>query len=85
MFNATAQQYAAHWATLTSRSAREVYVPEALRAVRVGQRVRLTSGVGQGRTGRVSVIGKHGMIIDTDHNGRTVVPNDAEGTGWERC
>lgn len=85
MFNATAQGYAAHWATMTSRSAREVYVPEALRSVDVGQRVRLTTGPGRGRCGRVSVIGKHGMIVDTDHHGRTVVPKDAEGTGWERC
>ena len=31
MFNATEAGYRAYWATLTDRSEREVYVPEALR------------------------------------------------------
>ena len=31
MFNATEASYRAYWATLTDRSEREVYVPEALR------------------------------------------------------
>jgi hypothetical protein len=85
MLNATAQQYAAHWATLTGRSAREVYVPEALRSVQVGQRVEILEGLGKGRKGRVSVIGKHGVIVDTDHHGRTVVALNREGGGWKRC
>lgn len=85
MFNATAQQYASHWSTLTRKPQSEVYIPEALRSVSVGQRVRITAGASRGRSGRVSVIGKHGMIVDTDNNGRTVVALDAEGTGWERC
>lgn len=85
MFNATAQQYAAHWATLTGRAPRNVYVPEALREVQVGQRVRLTALRHAGEHGRVSVIGRCGVIVDLDNGGRTVVALDREGSGWVRC
>lgn len=85
MFNATAQGYAAHWATMTSRSAREVYVPEALRSVDVGQRVRIETGTYAGVTGYIDTIGRHGAIVTHDSGGRSVVALDRENEGWTRC
>lgn len=85
MFNATARRYAAHWSTLTGRSQREVYVPQALRAVECGQRVRVLTGRYADQWGAVTAIGKHGLIVDLDVTGvRTVVGIVAEGRDWAR-
>lgn len=86
MLNATAKQYTEHWATLTGRAARNVYVPEALRELEIGQRVQVTAGPHAGHFGLVDAIGHAGILVNLERvAGRTVVAKDTEGTRWKRC
>lgn len=86
MFNATAKQYAEHWATLTGRAARNVYVPEALRELEPGQRVQITAGQFAGQFGLIDAIGHAGLLVNLERvAARTVVAKDTEGTRWKRC
>lgn len=86
MLNATAQQYAAHWATLTGRSAREVYVPEAIRTLEPGQKVRITAGPHAGHFGVIDAVGHAGILVNLERvAARTVVAKDTENERWHRC
>lgn len=86
MFNATAKQYAEHWATLTGRRPQEVYVPAALRVLETGQRVHISAGPFTGHYGTVQVIARFGAIVGIEGIGaRTVVALDQEGARWKRC
>lgn len=86
MFNATAQRYAEHWATLTGRAPRNVYVPEALRELKIGQRVQITAGPHAGHFGLIDAIGHAGLLVNLERvAARTVVAKDTENERWHRC